>query len=99
MANEERRRNDDIYSEKVLESLNLLHTKMEVLTQVINGEIKRDIAEVNKDVKRHEISLYDKSDGIVNIVNVVNDRVKTHSRILWGIGGAIVTLLIDWFKK
>jgi len=91
MTNTDRRTEDDRIG-KILDAVNSLHTKMELLSQTVEREIKRDCI-------AHHKTLYDSENGLVKIVQIDHERVKLHSKIIWGIGGAVVVLLVNAVGK
>jgi len=91
MTTSDRRADDDRIG-KILDAVNSLHTKMELISQTIEKEMKRDCV-------AHHKTLYDSENGLVKIVQIDHERVKLHSKIIWGIGGAVVVLLVNAVGK
>ena len=86
------RRIDDDRIGKILDTVTSLHTKVELISQTIEKEMKRDCIS-------HHKTLYDSENGLVKIVQIDHERVKLHSKIIWGIGGAVIVLLVNTVGK
>jgi hypothetical protein len=83
---------DDNRIEKILDSLNLLHTRIEVFNQRIEGEIEKELC-------AHHKTLYDQQNGLCRIVQIDHERVTTISKIVWAVGGAVVVLIVNAFGR
>lgn len=101
MSNDDRRR-DDERIEKILESVNLIKISMETFHQKCAGDMALN-AQINKEheekLRNFATTLYDSENGICKTVQIDHMRISLISKIMWGIGGAVIVLVVNTFGK
>ena len=97
---DERRHDERL--DKILETLNALKLNIEKFHIKCSGDMALS-AQIYKEhgekITNHSETLYDPKTGLCKIVSVDHERLSTISKLIWGIGGAIIVLTVNAFGK